>query len=455
MNDPDTSEQDIKGKTGFIMINIDSATQLLREFIRIDTSNPPGNEEKAVTFLESIIQNEGLSTEIYMSVPKRANIISRIEGRKKGKPVILLGHVDVVPAKADEWDVDPFSGDMKDGFIYGRGAIDMKGQIICQLLSFINLYKKGIVPERDIIFLATCDEEVGGKHGLEYMMKQVKELRDASFVLSEGGCIMNEDGFHHAQISVDEKQLSQFMLKAVGMGGHGSKPHKNNANEKIVNAAQAILSYNWPFKPTGIVNTYMNGIFKDKKGKGFAYTNLKETLKNKHFKGFLEDNPSYNSLLRNTVTLTILEGGDKVNVIPASSQAYFDARLLPTESHEVFFKKIKKLCGDDVEIEQIGSGTSKSIPSGFNNNYFRGIRQIVKKLKGPIPVLPFLMTGASDLRYFRNLGILSYGFFPATFTNDEFLRMHGKNERISVEALNEGLEGTNEIVKFLASYSVI
>jgi acetylornithine deacetylase/succinyl-diaminopimelate desuccinylase-like protein len=434
------------------MINIDNATQFLREFIRINTSNPPGNEEKAILFLESILQEEGLSTEIYMSVPKRANIISRIEGKKKGKPVILLGHVDVVPAQTDEWDVDPFGGDLKDGFIYGRGAIDMKGQIICQLLSFINLYKERIVPERDIIFLATCDEEVGGKNGLEYMLNQVKELRDASFVLSEGGCIIDEDGFRHAQISVDEKQLSQFMLKATGTGGHGSKPHNNNANEKIVNAAKAILSYDWPFKPTGIVNTYMNGILKGKKGNGFVYTNLKETLKNKNFRNFLENNPSYNALLRNTVTLTILKGGDKVNVIPATSQAYFDARLLPTENHEMFFKKIMKLCGDTVEIEQIGSATSKPVPSGYNNGYFNGIRQIVKKLNGSIPVLPFLMTGASDLRYFRNLGILSYGFFPATFTNDDFLRMHGKNERISVEALSEGLEGTNEIVKFLASH---
>jgi acetylornithine deacetylase/succinyl-diaminopimelate desuccinylase-like protein len=437
------------------MTNINIATEMLREFIRIDTSNPPGNEEKAVLFLENILEKEGLSTEIYLPAPKRANIISRIEGRKKGKPLILLGHVDVVPAKADEWEVDPFGGVLKDGFVYGRGAIDMKGQIICQLLSFIDLYKKGIVPERDIIFLATCDEEVGGKHGLEYMLNQVRELRDASFVLSEGGCIMNEDGSYHAQIAVDEKKLSQFMLKAAGIGGHGSKPHKNNANEKIVNAAKAILSYEWPFKPAGVVTTYMNSIFKDKKSNGFIYTNLKEALKNKNFRNFLEENPSYNSLLRNTVTLTILKGGDKVNVIPATSEAYFDSRLLPAESHEAFFKKIKKLCGDDVEIERISPDTGISMPSGYNNDYFRGIRQVVNKSKGHIPVLPFLMTGASDLRYFRNLGILSYGFFPATFTNDDFLRMHGKNERISVEALNEGLEGTKEIVKFLASYSAV
>ena len=434
------------------MNDIDRAVKLLREFIRIDTTNPPGNEEAAILFLEDVLQKDGLSVEIYSPAAKRANIISRIKGKAKDRPVILLGHVDVVPAKPDEWEVDPFSGELKDGYIYGRGAIDMKAQTICQLLSFMNLYKEGVVPERDIIFLATCDEEVGGKYGVEYMLDQVSELRKASFVLSEGGCIINEDGFPHAQISVAEKKLSQFIVKATGMGGHGSVPHKDNANEKIINAAKAILSYKWPIKPTSIVNTYLNGVLKGKKGEGFIYTTLRETIRNKHFRDFLENNPVYNALLRNTVTLTIMKGGEKVNVIPTESQAYFDARLLPTEQHEAFFKKIRKLCGNDVEIERIGNGVSEPAPSGYNNDYFRGIRHTIRNLKGPLPVLPFITTGATDLRYFRNLGIVSYGFFPATLAKDEILRMHGKNERISVESLKEGLEGTDEILKFLAHF---
>lgn len=433
------------------MTDIDRAITLLREFIKIDTTNPPGNEEKAILFLEDILQKEGLGTEVYSPVPKRANILSRIEGRKKGRPAILLGHVDVVPAKADEWEVDPFGGEIKDGFVYGRGAIDMKAQTICQLLSFIRLYKEGIIPQRDIIFLATCDEEVGGKHGVEYMLNQVKELRNASFVLSEGGCIMSNDGFPHAQISVAEKKLSQFIVKAAGTGGHGSVPHKDNANEKIINAAKAILSYDWPLKPTSIVNTYLNGVLKGEKGEGFTYTTLRETIHSRHFRSFLEKNPVYNALLRNTVALTILKGGDKVNVIPTESHAYFDARLLPTESHDSFFKKIRKLCGNAVEIERIGSGISEPASSGYGTGYFKGIGRIVRSIKGPIPVLPFITTGATDLRFFRNLGIVSYGFFPVALTNDEMLRMHGKNERISVENIKEGLEGTYEIVKFLAS----
>jgi len=433
------------------MIKSDRAVELLRNFIRIDTTNPPGNEEKAILFLEEVLQREGLSTEVYSPVPKRANIISRIRGKKKDKPLILLGHVDVVSVKPEEWDVDPFSGEIKDGFVYGRGAIDMKAQVICQLLAFITLHQEGITPERDVIFLATCDEEVGGKYGVEYMLDQVKELRDASFVLSEGGCIMAEDGFAHAQVSVTEKKLSQFVLKAVGPGGHGSVPHRENANRKIVNAAQAILSYDWPLKPTSVVNAYLNGMLKGKKGEGFTYSTLKETLRSKKFRDFVEENPIYNALLRNTVTLTILRGGEKVNVIPTESEAHFDARLLPTEDREAFFRRIKKLAGNEVKIERIGSGTGEPGPSGYDTAYFRAIRKVMAHLKGNLPVLPYITTGATDLRYFRNLGVVSYGFFPITLTEEEVLRMHGKNERISLENVAQGLEGTYEILKSLAS----
>ncbi len=426
------------------------AVELLRDFIRIDTTNPPGNEEKAILFLEEVLQKAGLSTEVYSPVPKRANIISRIKGKTKDKPLILLGHVDVVSVKPEEWDVDPFGGEIKDGFVYGRGAIDMKAQVICQLLAFIKLYQEGITPERDLIFLATCDEEVGGKYGVAYMLDQVKELRNASFVLSEGGCIMTGDGFAHAQVSVTEKKLSQFILKAVGPGGHGSVPHKENANRKIVNAAQSILSYNWPLKPTSVVNAYLNGVLKGMEGDGFAYRTLKEALRTKKFRSFIEDNPIYNALLRNTVTLTILRGGEKVNVIPTESEAHFDARLLPTEDREAFFRRIKKLAGNDVRIERIGNGKGETGPSGYNTAYFRAIRKVMAGLKGNLPVLPYITTGATDLRFFRNLGIVSYGFFPITLTEEEVLRMHGKNERISLENIGEGLAGTYEILKFLA-----
>jgi acetylornithine deacetylase/succinyl-diaminopimelate desuccinylase-like protein len=433
------------------MNELDSAVNLLSEFIRIDTTNPPGNEEDAVLFLDGYLDKVGIPTEIFHVAPKRANLLARISGKNKGKPVVLLSHIDVVPAKPEEWEVPPFSGEVRDGFVYGRGAIDMKSQAICQLLAFVQLQKEGTKPERDIIYLATCDEEVGGQYGAEYMLKNVDELRTASFVLSEGGSIIDENGRLHAQVSVAEKKLGQFIVTAKGTGGHGSMPHKDNANEKVLNAARAIMSYQWPFRPTSIVSTYLDGILKGEKRKGFTFTNLKQTLGNRQFRTFVENNPVYNALLRNTVTPTILKGGEKINVIPAESSISFDARLLPTERHSDFFKKIERLAGKDVEVVVVGTGKSDPLPSGYNTPYFRGIKKVVSTLVGPIPVLPFLTTGATDLRYFRNLGIPAYGFFPITLSNEELFRMHGKDERISVAALEQGLLGMYEIVKFLAT----
>lgn len=228
-------------------------------------------------------------------------------------------------------------------------------------------------------------------------------------------------------------------------------PHRDNANEKVVRASQAILSYRWPLKPTSIVSTYLNAVLKGKRGKGFSFSSLRESLKNEHFRDFVEGNQVYNALLRNTVTLTILKGGEKVNVIPGESTAYFDARLLPTESHDNFFKKVRRLCGSEVELVPIGSDVSRALQSGYSTQYFGGIRRVMNELRGPVPVLPFLTTGATDMRYFRNLGIPAYGFFPITLPNDELFRMHGIDERISVANIHEGLEGCREIIKFLAT----
>lgn len=438
------------------MIDNDNVVQLVRQFLRINTTNPPGNEEEAALFLEAILKKEKIKSDMYSPSPGRANLMARINGRHKGKPIILLAHIDVVPAKEEEWEVDPFGGEVRNGFVYGRGAIDMKTQALCQLLALVRYYKDGVAPERDIVYLATCDEEVGGKYGVEYMLKKIPRLRDASFVLSEGGFIKEEEGFTHAQVSVSEKKLSQFIVKASGTGGHGSVPHRDSASEKVINASARILSYGWPLTPTTVASAYIEGIFKGKKEERYAFKNLKEALKNNKFRAYMEETPLYNALLRDTVTPTILKGGEKINVIPTESSISFDARLLPTEKHETFFRKIRQLAGKDVEIERVNEFVSKPAPSGYNNSYFKGIKSVVQNMEGKgMTVLPYITTGATDLRYFRDSGVLAYGFFPIVLSDDEILRMHGKNERISLENIHRGLEGTYQIIKFLGSRNAL
>jgi acetylornithine deacetylase/succinyl-diaminopimelate desuccinylase-like protein len=433
------------------MMDLTKTVELLRDLLRIDTTNPPGNEEKAALFIQDILGREGLSSEIYRSAPGRANIMSRIKGRLDGKPIILLGHIDVVPARKDEWVCDPFAAEVKDGYIYGRGAIDMKAQVMCHLAAFVEHARQGATPKRDIVFLATADEEVSGGLGVQFVLDRVPELKDASFVLSEGGSMFDENGSVHAQISVTEKKLSQFILKATGRGGHGSMPHGDNANEKIVEAARRILAHKWPLKATPVTEAYLDGVLKEQYVEKIKYPGLKSALKSREWKSFFERNEIYNAILRNTVTVTILKGGEKVNVIPSESSAYFDSRLLPTETHERFFAKIKKLAGDNVVIERIDKKIPTPGSSRHNTVYFQGIKEVIESMKGSVPVLPFVMTGATDLRYFRDLGIPAYGFFPVTLTREEQMRMHGKDERISLANIKEGLEGCRAILKFLAS----
>ena len=425
--------------------------KLLSDLIRIDTSNPPGNEEAAVQFLEALLLKEGIKAEIFSPEPRRANILARLKGKMRGSPVILLGHLDVVPAHDEGWMAPPFSGAVQDGFIYGRGAIDMKSQVVCQLLSFIGIHREGILPERDLIFLATADEEASGEMGAEYMLEKVEDLRHASFVLSEGGSILEEAGVWHAQVSVAEKKVCQFMLRAGGTGGHGSMPHGDNANDKILRAANRIISTRLPLKPTKLVTRYMNGLLQGRKIAGMRFSNLKDALRNIRFRAFVEHDPLLNAMLRNTVTATMLKSGDKVNVIPTEATACFDARILPEESHEGFLDRMRKIAGPEVEL--LLTNRTDSAASPHDTPYFRRIAAAVRKIKGDIPVLPILTTGATDLRHFRNLGIPAYGFFPIALPKEEEMRMHGLNERLSVANLMEGLKGTERIVRAIASYA--
>ena len=429
----------------------EEALDLLRSLIQINTSNPPGNEEAAVQFIEGWLKKEGIASQIFSPAPKRGNLMARLKGKKSGEPIVLLGHIDVVPADESGWTEHPFKGVVRDGYLYGRGTVDMKADVAAQIMAFATLKREGITPEQDIILLVTGDEETGGRLGVGYMLEKVDELSDAAFVLSEGGSIIEGEGVLHAQVSVAEKKICQFIIKAHGTGGHGSMPHSDNANDKIVRAANRLIAHAWPIRRNKIATRYLSGILEGKKFKGFTFSTLAGALRKKEFHSFIESNPFYNALLRNTVALTILKGGVKVNVIPPESEASFDSRILPEEEHDSFLAQVQKVAGNAVEVVPISK--EESIPSSFDTDFFKAIRRIVRARKGNIPVLPFITTGATDLRYFRQLGITAYGFSPIALSREEHLSMHSVNERISVEAFTEGMEATCDIVRELATQS--
>ncbi|HVN23770.1 MAG TPA: M20/M25/M40 family metallo-hydrolase [Syntrophorhabdales bacterium] len=423
--------------------------ELLRSLIRINTSNPPGNEEAAVQFVEGWLKKEGIASQIFSPAPQRGNLLARLKGKKAGEPIVLLSHIDVVPADEAGWAEHPFKGAIKDGYLYGRGTVDMKSDVAAHIMAFATLKREGITPERDIILLVTGDEETGGQVGVGYMLEKVDELADAAFVLSEGGSIVEEDGVLHAQVSVAEKKICQFRIKASGTGGHGSMPHSDNANDKVVRAANRIIAHKWPIRRNKVATRYLSGLFEGKKFKGFTFSTLSDALRRKSFRDVVENNPVYNALLRNTVALTILKGGVKVNVIPPESEASFDARILPEEQHDRFLAQVQNVAGGGVEVVPISR--EESIPSSYDTDYFKTIRRIVKSRRGSIPVLPSLTTGATDLRYFRQMGITAYGFSPLQLSREELMSMHSVNERISVEAFAAGVEATCALVKELAT----
>lgn len=422
--------------------------EIFREFLRIDTSNPPGREEQAAFFLSDLLRPHLDHVEVIPSAEGRANLIAKIKGRSQARPIVLLAHLDTVPADERDWTVPPFSAEVRDGFIYGRGAIDMKSQVICTALSLVELVREGVVAENPILFLATADEECGGELGLSYILRQKEELKEALFVLSEGGFVIQDDGLLYAQVATSEKKLSQFTVRARGTPGHASTPHTDNPNEKVVAAASAILSYRFPYRVSGCVRTYLNGILHGKSISGYTFRDIREALKDKRFLRLLESRPDLNALLRTTVTLTILKGGEKINVIPSTSEAHFDARLLPEQDHEAFFKKIRRLAGPDVEVVPANQGMSNPLPSPRRTPFFRLLKEVMKE-RLHCKVLPYMTAGATDLRFFRNLSIPSYGFFPLVISKADAQRMHGVDERVSIESLLLAFEIQKEIIRRL------
>ena len=413
--------------------------EILREYIRIDTTNPPGREEAAARFLASRIEREGIKAKVYRSAPERGNVMAVQEGGGE-PPLLLLCHMDVVPVERDKWSVDPFSAELKDGYIYGRGAIDMKGEGAAKLMAFLLVHRLRLHLKRPLIFLGTADEEAGGRWGVKWMLENEPELRKVGFVLNEGGNIrIREDGtLHHYEISTTQKVVAQFRLKASGRTGHGSIPHEDNAAEKLIRAVNKLISWKAPLEVIPLVKEYFFRLAElQSPEEASFYRDIEKALKDDGFRGKLLANPQYNAMLRNTHTLTVLRAGQKVNVIPSEAEALFDCRLLPGTSREGYLNKLKDLIKDeDVTLESLGDfeGTD-AIPSPTENPLWEAICRVAERKDPGCVIIPFLITGATDSRFFRQLGIPCYDFTPFRLTHEELRLVHGHDERISVENL--------------------
>jgi acetylornithine deacetylase/succinyl-diaminopimelate desuccinylase-like protein len=430
------------------------AVDLLRAYLQIDTTNPPGDEIRAARFFAAICEREGIEHRVFESKPGRGTIWARLRGDGSQRPIILLNHTDVVPHSREFWSVDAFSAAEKDGFIYGRGAMDMKSTGIAQFVTMLALKRSGASLKRDLIFLATADEEAGGREGAGWFAKNHPELlANAEFLLNEGGGNV-VDG--HGQVRAigvgpSEKTPAWMRLTATGVPGHASIPNPDSAVNRLLRALNRLLDYKPQIRLTPVV---------EQSFRAFAplappnlrsqYENLKDAIKDPEFIRFLESDPRSMALLRNTISVTMLSGSNKVNVIPPIAQAEVDTRLVPGENLNRWIEELRGVIADDgIKIEPTLAFEANA--SSVDSLLVKTI-EAVSKRRFPSTIITFpVLAGFTDSHYFRELGISSYGFSPFVAPTSELGGgYHGNDEKIGKKAFREGVQFYFDVIAQLA-----
>jgi acetylornithine deacetylase/succinyl-diaminopimelate desuccinylase-like protein len=401
------------------------AVDLLQRYVRIASVNPPADTRPTAALLQSELARYGIAARIYSSGPNgQTDLLARLPGRDHSKkPLLLLNHMDVVPVDAKAWKLDPFGGLIRGGFLWGRGALDMKSNGILQLVAMAALRQAGIVPARDILFLATADEEASGIYGARWMIENHFEEIDPEYVLDEGGLGSREvlsTGKLVFGVAVGEKLPVWLRLRAQGTSGHGSQPIPDNANMILIQALERALAAPRSSQPHPVVAEMMRTL-----GSSLA------------------SNKFTSAIQRNTISLTTLSAGvgspRLPNVIPSTSEATLDCRLLPGVNPQEFISELKARINDPrVTVEMISHPTEAGVSSS-RTPLFGAIRQAIGKHHPDALVTPILVPFSTDSSKFRRKGVVAYGFLPMTLDFATFSSMHGDAERIPVDEFLTGL----------------
>ncbi|MBI3537493.1 MAG: M20/M25/M40 family metallo-hydrolase [Chloroflexi bacterium] len=398
----------------------DEVTRHLQSLIRIDTTNPPGNETRAMEFVASVLKREGIESTILESAPRRGNLIARIKGDGRAAPLLLMVHLDVVPAEPQYWTHPPFGAEIADGFIYGRGTLDTKQLAAMELMVMVLLAREQKKLSRDVIFMANADEEAGGIFGAGWMVKEHPDLIRAEFAINEGG----GNGFEIFgrkifTVQTGEKGTARFKMIARGKPGHGSMPHSDNAVVKLADAVKKIGDAELPIH---IVPTAM----------------LKQLPLDDGMKAMLY------AMMHNTVSPTILSAGSKINVIPSVAEAQCDARLVPGQTARDLLHELLPHVDGQVEFEFLNDNPGRE--SSADTPLFDCITRVIARHEPNATVLPYLVVGATDARHVSKLGTRVYGFAPMFAPMSEFSRVHGHDERISIDNLEFGTRVLYDVV---------
>ena len=428
--------------------------ELLQNLIRFDTTNPPGNEAECIAYINNLLTEAGLETTILAKVPNRPNLITRLKGQGNSPPFLLYGHVDVVTTANQKWTHPPFEGKVIDGYVWGRGAMDMKGGVAMMLAAFLRAKAEGLTPAGDIVLAILCDEEGAGDFGAKYLVEtHPEQFQGIRYAIGEFGgftLYMGKQRFYPIQVA--EKQICWMKASLRGPGGHGSIPVRGGAMAKL---GHVLVQLNRRLLPVHITPVARQMIETISSALSFPSNLilrqlLKPRLTDRMLKLLGTRGQGLETLLHNTVNATIVHGGEKINVIPSEIVLELDGRLLPGYGPDDMISELRQLIGNEVEIEVL---RHDPCPAESDMGLFNTLAGILREADPRGLPLPMLLPAVTDGRFFSRLGIQSYGFTPMSLPVEfNLMQMaHAADERIPVEAVEFG---TNAIFKALQRYRV-
>jgi len=427
----------------------------LQQYLRIDTTNPPGREHLAASFLAGILHREGIATRLLVSPQGRTSLWARLSAppsktpqKNGGRSILLLHHMDVVPA-GPGWTVEPFAGEIRDGRLWGRGAVDDKSLGIAQLAAFVDLKRKGVPLDRDVIFLAVADEENGGGQGVAWLMDRHPELfLGVEGVVGEGGRsqLSGEGRILWWGIEVAQKRPLWLRVTTTGRGGHASGLNPESANHQLVLALSRLLQKPVRWRITPPARAYVRAIAPLHQGHWRrVLSDIDKVVAPDGPKEFLL--PGMANLFVDSVQVTVLNGGEKINVIPGEARALLDIRLLPDTDGEAFLADVRKTLGDDCTVEVLVT-SPPAAPSPVSGPVWAALS---RALGASGPVVPTFVPGFTDSRFFRERGIPAYGITPFALSGEDMRGIHNPDERIPLAELDRGVERMRRAVSLYAS----
>jgi acetylornithine deacetylase/succinyl-diaminopimelate desuccinylase-like protein len=416
----------------------------LKELIRIETVNPPGGETRAVRHLQAILERDGIASEIIEKETGRGNLVARLKGTGRRQPLLLMGHVDTVPVEREKWSVDPFAATEKEGFLYGRGASDDKTGTTVFFEVFRLLHRLKVPLDRDVILLAEAAEELSVGLGIQFMVASHWDKIAAEYALNEGGITLEENGrVKYVAVSAAEKVPRRLFLSAKGESGHGSRPRPDNAVVHLAAAVARVGEWQPPLRLNETTRTYFERLAKiSTPGDAWLYTHLEDPVIGLQVQEVIRRTQFlHNSMLRTSISPTVIKGGFQANVIPGDAMATLDIRALPDEDMTRFVELLRQVINDPaVEITPVGGVLRPATaPSPIDSEMVQALERAQKKIFPGAVTLPQMDAFATDSAELRAKGVKAYGISPI-MTLEDNARMHGNDERINVASLKPYLE---------------